>query len=323
MARVKGVRKKLSAELGFLIQPVRIRDALNLDADVYHIILNGVVRGKGEVRVGRELAINPGKVYGSIPGEKTREPAFGLEAVWIEPIQRDQARALGYTVVDPSTAIATHMNKVLRESAAELLSHDETQKLLDKLAAKYPKMVEELVPGKLSLGVVTRILQGLLQESVPIRDMRTVVEALTDASARSQDPEQLTALIRPKLGRMIVQSLTENRDTLSVLTLDPSLEQMIHNVVQQNGSATNVVLEPGLAEGLFGALRESAREMEEQGMPAVLVVSPAIRNWMSRFVRFRVNDLTVLSYSEIPDDQAVQVLRTVQAQPREAQVGQG
>lgn len=323
MARVKGVRKKLSAELGFLIQPVRIRDALNLDADAYHIILNGVVRGKGEVRVGRELAINPGKVYGSIPGEKTREPAFGLDAVWIEPVQRDQARALGYTVVDPSTAIATHMNKVLRESAAELLSHDETQKLLDKLAAKYPKMVEELVPGKLSLGVVTRILQGLLQESVPIRDMRTVVEALTDVSAKTQDPEQLTALIRPKLGRMIVQSLTENRDTLSVLTLDPALEQMIHNVVQQNGSSANVVLEPGLAEGLFGALRQSAREMEEQGMPAVLVVSPAIRNWMARFVRFRVHDLTVLSYSEIPDDQSVQVLHSVQAQPRDAQVGQG
>ncbi|MEY2620935.1 MAG: Flagellar biosynthesis protein FlhA, partial [Pseudomonadota bacterium] len=218
MARVKGVRKKLSAELGFLIQAVRIRDALNLEADTYHIILNGVVRGKGEVKVGRELAINPGKVYGKLNGEVTREPAFGLEAVWIEPIMRDQARALGYTVVDPSTTIATHLNKILRENASELLSHDETQKLLDKLAAKYPKMVEELVPGKLSLGVVTRTLQGLLQEGVPIRDMRTVVEALTEASARSQDPEQLTALIRPKLGRLIVQSLTETRDTLSVLT---------------------------------------------------------------------------------------------------------
>ena len=319
MSRVKGVRKKLSAELGFLVQPVRIRDALSLDADAYHIILNGVVRGKGEVRVGRELAINPGKVYGTVSGEKTREPAFGLEAVWIEPIQRDQARALGYTVVDPSTAIATHMNKVLRENASELLSHDETQKLLDKLAAKSPKMVEELVPGKLSLGVVTRTLQGLLQEGVPIRDMRTVVEALTDASGKTQDPEALTAMIRPKLGRMIVQSLIESRDTLSVLTLEPGLEQMIHNIVQQNGSAANVVLEPGLAEGLFTALRQNARDMEEGGMPAVLVVSPAIRNWMARAVRFRVNELTVLSYSEIPDDQSVQVVATVQATPRTEQ----
>lgn len=319
MARVKGVRKKLSAELGFLIQAVRIRDALNLEADTYHIILNGVVRGKGEVKVGRELAINPGKVYGKLNGEVTREPAFGLEAVWIEPIMRDQARALGYTVVDPSTTIATHLNKILRENASELLSHDETQKLLDKLAAKYPKMVEELVPGKLSLGVVTRTLQGLLQEGVPIRDMRTVVEALTEASARSQDPEQLTALIRPKLGRLIVQSLTETRDTLSVLTLEPSLEQMIHNVVQQNGGSANVVLEPSLADGLFSALRQNARDMEEKGIPAVLVVSPAIRNWMARAVRFRVSDLTVLSYSEIPDDQSVQVLASVTAQPRDSE----
>jgi len=316
MARVKGVRKKLSAELGFLVQPVRIRDALNLEPDTYHIVLNGVVRGRGEARVGRELAINPGKVYGQVEGQPTREPAFGLEAVWIEQSVRDQARALGYTVVDPSTAIATHINKVLRDSASELLSHDETQKLLDKLATRSPKLVEELVPGKLSLGAVTRTLQNLLQEGVPIRDMRTVVEALTEASARTQEPEQLTALIRPKLGRMIVQSLTENRETLSVLTLDPQLEQLLHNVLQQNPGNQAMVLEPSLAEGLFTALRQSARSMEEEGLPAVLVVSPAIRAWMSRSVRYRVSDLTVLSYSEIPDDQAVKVISTVQADPR-------
>jgi flagellar biosynthesis protein FlhA len=316
MTRVKGVRKKLSAELGFLVQPVRIRDALNLEPDAYQILLNGVVRGRGEVRVGRELAINPGKVYGKLDGQPTREPAFGLEAVWIEPLMCDQARALGYTVVDPSTAIATHLNKVLRDNASELLSHDETQKLLDKLAAKSPKLVEELVPGKLSLGVVTRTLQNLLQEGVPIRDMRSVAEALTEASARTQDPEQLTGLIRPKLGRMIVQSLLENRDTLSVMTLDPQLEQLLHNVLQQNGGNNGMVLEPGLAESLFTALRESAKEMEEQGLPAVLVVSPGIRPWMSRSVRYRVTDLTVMSYSEIPDDQSVKVISTVQAGPR-------
>jgi flagellar biosynthesis protein FlhA len=316
MARVKGVRKKLSAELGFLVQPVRIRDALNLEPDAYHIVLNGVVRGRGEVKVGRELAINPGKVYGKVEGQPTKEPAFGLEAVWIEPAWRDQARALGYTVVDPSTAIATHMNKVLRDSAHELLSHDEAQKLLDKLAAKSPKLVEELVPGKLSLGVVTRTLQNLLQESVPIRDMRTVVEALTEVSGRTQDPDQLAQLVRPKLGRMIVQGLLENRDTLSVLTLDPQLEQLLHNVLQQNNGSSGMVLEPSLAESLFTALRVSARTTEEQGFPAVLVVSPAIRPWMSKAVRFRVSDLTVLSYNEIPDDQPVKVINTVQADPR-------
>lgn len=316
MTRVKGVRKKLSAELGFLVQPVRIRDALNMEPDTYHIVLNGVVRGRGEVQVGRELAINPGKVYGKVDGTKTKEPAFGLEAVWIEPLQRDQARALGYTVVDPSTAIATHLNKVLRDNASELLSHDETQKLLDKLAAKSPKLVEDLVPGKLSLGVLTRTLQNLLQESVSIRDMRTVVEALAEVSGRTQDPDQLTTMIRPKLGRMIVQALLENRDTLSVLTLDPQLEQLLHNVQQQNQGAGGVVLEPSLAEGLFAALRASAKQVEEEGLPAVLVVSPSIRNWMSKAVRYRVSDLTVLSYSEIPDDQSVKVIHTVQAGPR-------
>ncbi|MEY4316498.1 MAG: Flagellar biosynthesis protein FlhA [Pseudomonadota bacterium] len=316
MTRVKGVRKKLSAELGFLVQPVRIRDDLNIDPDAYHIVLKGVVRGKGEVKVGRELAINPGQVYGQLEGIATREPAFGLEAVWIEPSQRDQARTLGYTVVDAATAISTHLNKVLRENASDLLSHDETQQLLDKLAAKSPKIVEDLVPGKLSLGILTRTLQNLLQESVSIRDMRTIAEALTEASTKTQDPEQLTAMVRPKLGRMIMQSLVDADNGLQVMTLEPSLEQLLHNVLQQSQPGQPVVMEPGLAEGLFAALREGARAVEDMGHPAVLVVSPLIRGWLSKAARFRVNDLTVLSYSEIPDDQAVKVIHTVDAKAR-------
>jgi len=313
MSRVKGVRKKLSAELGFLVQPVRIRDDLNIDPDSYHIVLKGVVRGKGEIKVGRELAINPGQVYGELQGIPTREPAFGLEAVWIEPSQRDVARTLGYTVVDSSTAIATHLNKVLRENAADLLSHDEVQQLLDKLSAKSPKLVEELVPGKLSLGVVTRVLQQLLSEGVSIRDMRSIVETLTEAAARSTDPEQLAASVRPKLGRMIMQALVDESNNLSVMTLEPGLEQLLHNVLQQSQPGQPVVLEPNLAENLFSSLREGARAMEEEGHAAVLVVSPLIRGWLSKAVRFRVNDLTVLSYSEIPDDQSVKVVHTVNA----------
>ncbi|MEY4470539.1 MAG: Flagellar biosynthesis protein FlhA [Pseudomonadota bacterium] len=317
MNRVKGVRKKLSAELGFLIQPVRIRDALNIDPDTYHIVLKGVVRGKGQVKVGRELAINPGQVYGTLEGQTTREPAFGLEAVWIEPSQRDHARALGYTVVDASTAVATHLNKVLRESAADLLSHDEVQQLMDKLAAKSPKLVEDLVPGKLSLGVLTRVLQNLLQESVSIRDMRSIAESLSEAAGRTQDPEALTSMVRPKLGRMIVQGLVSEKDnTLSVMTLDPGLEQLLHNVLQQSPAGQPMVMEPGLAERLFGALRGGARAVEEQGHAAVLVVSPTIRPWLSKAVRYRVNDLTLLSYSEIPDDQNVKVIHTVHAETR-------
>ena len=313
MSRVKGVRKKLSAELGFLVQPVRIRDDLNIDPDSYNIVLKGVVRGKGEVKVGRELAINPGQVYGQLEGIATREPAFGLEAVWIEPSQRDQARTLGYTVVDAATAISTHLNKVLRENAADLLSHDETQQLLDKLASKSPKIVEDLVPGKLSLGILTRTLQNLLQESVSIRDMRTIAEALTEASTRTQDPEQLTAIVRPKLGRMIMQNLIDGDNSLQVMTLEPTREQLLHNVLQQSQPGQPVVMEPSLAENLFAALREGSRAVEDMGHPAVLVVSPVIRGWLSKAARFRVNDLTVLSYSEIPDDQAVKVIHTVDA----------
>ncbi len=316
MARVKGVRKKLSVELGFLIQPVRIRDALNIDPDTYHIVLKGVIRGKGEIRVGREMAINPGQVYGALEGVACKEPAFGLDAVWIDPSQRDHARTLGYTVVDASTAVATHLNKVLRDNASDLLSHDEVQQLLDKLAAKSPKLVEDLVPGKLSLGVVTRTLQNVLGESVSIRDMRTIVEALSEACGRTQDPDQLTSIIRPKLGRMIVQGLVDAQNGLSVITLDPGLEQLLHNVLQQSGPNQNMVLEPGLAERLFSALREGARAVEEQGHPAVLVVSPAIRPWLSKAVRFRVTDLTILSYSEIPEDQMVKVIHTVHAESK-------
>jgi flagellar biosynthesis protein FlhA len=316
MARVKGVRKKLSVELGFLIQPVRIRDALNIDPDTYHIVLKGVIRGKGEIRVGREMAINPGQVYGALEGVACKEPAFGLDAVWIEPSQRDHARTLGYTVVDASTAVATHLNKVLRDNASDLLSHDEVQQLLDKLAAKSPKLVEDLVPGKLSLGVVTRTLQNVLGESVSIRDMRTIVEALSEACGRTQDPDQLTSIIRPKLGRMIVQGLVDAQNGLSVITLDPGLEQLLHNVLQQSGPNQNMVLEPGLAERLFSALRDGARAVEEQGHPAVLVVSPAIRPWLSKAVRFRVTDMTILSYSEIPEDQMVKVIHTVHAESK-------
>jgi flagellar biosynthesis protein FlhA len=317
MTRVKGVRKKLSAELGFLIQPVRIRDALSIDPDTYHVVLKGVVRGRGKIKVGREMAINPGQVYGPLEGTPTQEPAFGLEAVWIEPSQRDHARALGYTVVDAATAIATHLNKVLRDNAADLLSHDEVQQLLDKLSAKSPKLVEDLVPSKLSLGILTRTLQNLLNDSVSIRDMRTIVETLSEAAARTQDPEMLTELVRPRLGRMIVQALADEKNVLQVMTLDPGLEQLLHNVLQQQGSGPNVVMEPGLSERLFAALRQGAKDVEELGSAAVLVVSPAIRPWLSKAVRHRVSELIVLSYSEIPDDQAVKVIHTVHAEPKQ------
>ena len=319
LPRVKGVRKKLSAELGFLVQPIRIRDNLDLEPDVYNIVMNGVIRGKGEIKIGQELAINPGQVHGSLEGTPTKEPAFGLDAVWIDPAQRDYARTLGYTVVDPATAIATHLNTLLRNNASELISHDETQQLLDKVAERSPKLVEDLVPEKLSLATITKVLQNILDESVSVRDMRTILEVLSTESARTQDVEELTAAVRPKLGRMIVQGLVDVDDNLPVMTLNPALEQMLNNILQQSGSSQGLVIEPKLAESLISALAKNTREIEDQGSAAVLVVSPTLRPWLSKFIRHRLSDLTVLSYSEIPDDQAVDVVATIDVDPSNEQ----
>ena len=314
LSRVKGVRKKLSAELGFLIQPIRIRDNLDLQPEVYHLVINGVVRGKGEIKVGQELAINPGHVHAQLEGIPTKEPAFGLDAIWINPNQKDYARTLGYTVVDAATAIATHLNTLLRASASELISHDETQQLLDKVADKAPKLVEDLVPGKLPLSTITKTLQNILDEDIPLKDMRTILEVLSTVSSGTQDPDALTAAVRPRLGRMIVQSLVDIERTLPVITLDPGLEQMLHNVLQQSAENQGLVIEPSLAESLFSSLGEHSNKIENEGNPAVLVVSPSIRPWLAKIIRHRVRDLTVLSYNEIPDDQPIKVVATVENQ---------
>ena len=314
LTRVKGVRKKLSTELGFLVQPVRIRDNLDLEPNTYHLMVNGVVRGRGESHAGKELAINPGHVSTPLEGIATKEPAFGLEAYWIEPSQRDYARTLGYTVVDASTAIATHLNSILFQAAPELLGHDEVQQLLDKTAERSPKLIENLVPNKLSLATVTRVLQNLLRDGVSIRDMRTILEVLNEEGAKIQDSDELTALVRPKLGRMIVQSLVDMTEEMPVITLDPQLEQMLHNAVQQSHQTKTLTIDPELAESLFKSMRQETQKIEEQGKPAILVVSPAVRAWLANLARPRIPDLTILSYTEIPEDQAVNVIATVTAQ---------
>jgi len=318
LSRVKGVRKKLSTELGFLIQPVRIRDNLDLEPNTYHLLVNGVLRGRGQSYSGKELAINPGHITTPIDGIATKEPAFGLDAVWIEPSQRDRARTLGYTVVDPPTAIATHLNSLLYGTASELLGHDEVQQILDKTAERSPKLVENLVPGKLSLAVITRTLQNLLRDGVPIRDMRTIIEVLNEEGGKTQDPDDLTAMIRPKLGRMIVQSLVDISDDMPVMTLEPQLEQMLHNAVQQSQQSKTLTIDPELAEALFKSMRIEVQKIEDQGQPAILVVSPMIRPWLSNLVRPRIQDLTVLSYTEIPEDQSVNVVATISAQIEES-----
>ncbi|MBI5041598.1 MAG: flagellar biosynthesis protein FlhA, partial [Gammaproteobacteria bacterium] len=310
MERIKGVRKKLSQELGFLIQPVHIRDNLDLAPNAYRIALLGVPVGEAEVYPDREMAINPGQVFGTVPGIKSRDPAFGLEAVWIERDQHDNAQAMGYTVVDASTVVATHLSSLLQEHANELLGHEEVQQLLEALKKSQPKLVEDLVPKALPLGVVVKVLQNLLGERVPIRDMRTIAEALAEHASRTQDAGNLTSAARVALGRSIVQHINGMAPELPVIALEPALEQiLLHSI--QGGSEGGAGFEPGLADQMHRALVERAQQQEMQGKPAVLLVAPPIRQWLSRLVRHSIPALHVLAYNEVPDNKQIKVVSTV------------
>jgi flagellar biosynthesis protein FlhA len=310
MNRIKGVRKKLSQELGFLVQAVHILDNLDLAANAYRISLLGVPLGEAEVYPDRELAINPGTVYGSVSGIEAKDPAFGLDAVWVEPAQKDHAQTLGYTVVDASTVIATHLNQILQTHAHKLLGHEEVQQLLDLLARSAPKLVEGLVPNTLSLGVIVKVLQSLLEEGIPVRDMRTIAESLAEHGPKSQDPGALTAQVRVSLSRLIVQEIAGMASELPVMTLDPGLEQLL----QQSGAGEAVAglgFEPGMAERLHRALLQVSQQQELKGEPAVLLVSPTVRPGLARWTRHSIPSLRVLSYNEVPDNKQVRVVSTV------------
>ncbi len=310
MTRIKGVRKKLSQELGFLIPSVHIRDNLDLSPTAYRISLMGVTVGDAEIMPEKEMAINPGRVFGTLQGNVCKDPAFGLDAVWIEPSQRDQAQTLGYTVVDPGTVVATHLSHILQSNAHELLGYEEVQQLLENLAKIAPKLVEDLVPKTLPLGVVVKVLQNMLQERVPIRDIRTIAETLADYGGKSQDPDILTSAVRAALGRSIVHEINGVGVEIPVITLDPSLEQILHRSLQ-TASEGGAGLEPGLAEQMHKSLEESAQRMEMEGQAAVLLVSSFIRPWLSRFVRHSIPGLHVLAYNEIPQDRQIKVVSTV------------
>ena len=312
LARIRGIRKKLSSELGFLIQPIRIRDNLELTPNGYNIVINGAVRGAGEVMIGKELAINPGGISMPLEGSKTKEPAFGLDAYWIDRSQSDFAKTSGYTVVDPATAIATHMNSILKNNADELLGHDETQQLLDLIAEKSPKLVEDLVPNKLSVSTIMQVLKNLLQEGITLRDYRSIIDNLLAESMRTKDPSELTALIRPHLSRMIVQDIVNVNEELPIITLEQSLEQLLNNSIPDNSTSKDVLLEPKLIESLTDSIMREKLAAEESGFPAVLVVSPKIRAWLSKILRQRVGNLSVLAYTEVPEDQEIRVIGRVE-----------
>jgi flagellar biosynthesis protein FlhA len=309
LARIRGVRRKLSQELGFLVPAVHIRDNLELAPNAYRISLAGVAVGDGTVYPDRELAINPGRVFGKPPGIEVRDPAFGMEAIWIDPARREHAQTLGYTVVDASTVIATHISHVVQTHAHELLGHEETQQLLNGLAKTAPRLIEDLVPKVLPLGTIVRVLQGLLAERVPIRNIRTIIETLAEHASRTQDPAILQAQARIALARQIVQDIAGSGTELPVVTLEPDLEQLLQSSLGAGGG--NAALEPGLAERLAARLAETAQRQEAAGEAAVLMVAPALRATLARFARASVPGLHVLAWNEIPDNRRVRMIAAV------------
>ena len=311
LSRVRGIRKKLSAELGFLIQPIRIRDNLHLDPMSYNILLKGAVRGTGKLELGRELAINPGDISDPLNGVPTKEPAFGLDAYWIEQSQSDEAKTLGYTIVDNATVVATHLNSLLRSNSSDLLGHDETREILDKVATRSPKLIEDLIPDKLSVTTVMQVLKNILFESISIRDIHTILGTLLTESGKTQNPDELTELVRPRLGHLMLQEIIELGDTLNVITLDPKLEQMLISSITQSAKIGEVVIEPNLAEGLLDSVKKEKEDAENQGHPAVIVVAPPIRPWLARMIKQRFSEITILSYTEIPEDQKIKVFARI------------
>ena len=308
--RIKGVRKKLSQELGFLVPPVHIRDNLELDPNAYRITLMGVSTGESELKHGDELAINPGQVFGPIKGVETKDPAFGLDAVWIKPDQKDEAQSLGYTVVDSATVVATHISQLLTNSAALLLGHEEVQNLLDMLAKSHPRLVEGLVPDVLPLTVIVKVLQNLLNEGVAIRDMRSIVQTLVEYGPRSQDPDVLTAAVRISLRRLIVQDAVGMSSEIPVITLAPELEQMLHQSLQNAGDE-GAGIEPSLAERLQTSLNEAHQNQEMAGEPSILLTSGMLRTVLSRFVKYTIPGLRVMSYQEVPDERQIKIVSSV------------
>ncbi len=314
LGRIKGVRKKLSQDLGFLIPAVHIRDNLELLPSAYRITLMGVAIGEGEVFPDKFMAINPGQVFGQLDGVKTKDPAFGLEAVWIDEAKKDQAQTLGYTVVDPSTVVATHLNQIVQGHTHELLGHEEVQKWLDLLGDKSPKLVEELVPNTIGINQLLKVLQALLREQVPIRDMRTIAEALAAHGSKNSDTASLTAVARSALSRQIVQNIVGADPNLPVITLDPSLEQLLLQSVQQAqkaGTSDGAYIEPQLAEKINNALVQAAQKQEARGKPCVLLVAAPLRNTLYQFVRFNIPSMKVLAYNEVPDNKQITIEATV------------
>jgi flagellar biosynthesis protein FlhA len=306
LRRIRGIRKKFAQELGFLVPSVHIRDNLELSPNGYRISLKGVEVGHGDAYAGMFLAINPGRVLGTLPGTPTRDPAFGLAATWIESGLREQAQTMGYTVVDASTVVVTHLSNIIQTHAAELLGREEVQQLLDHLAKDSPKLVEDLVPKVLPLSTLQKVLQKLLEEGVHIRDMRTIIEVLAEHAPRNEDADELVAVVRVALGRAIIHQIFPGAAELQVIALEPGLEQVLLQATSAR-VAEGTGLEPGLAENLLRQAETAVQQQEQRGLPAVLLVPAPLRALMARFLRRALPQLKVISHAEVPDSKTIKV----------------
>jgi flagellar biosynthesis protein FlhA len=313
LKRIKGIRKKFAQEIGFLPPSVHIRDNLELRPSAYRITLKDVEMGVGEAFDGQFLAINPGVVSGTLPGNATTDPAFGLPAIWIEGGLRDQAQSFGYTVVDAGTVVATHLNHLMSMHAAELLGRSEVQQLIDHLVIEAPKLVEDLVPKLMTLAALQKVLQNLLIEGVHIRDMRTIIETLAEYAGQIQDTNELTALVRIALGRAIVQQIYPGSQELSVMALDNRLERLLTQAINAGGP-DGAGIEPGLADTLATQANLATRQQEQMGLPPVLIVPSSMRALLARFLRRAIPQLKVLSHAEIPDSKTIRVTSLVGGQ---------
>ncbi len=309
LRRIKGIRKKFTQDIGFLPPPVHIRDNLELRPNAYRITLKGVEIGSGDAYPQQFLAINPGSVTGPLAGMETRDPAFGLPAVWIDAGLREQAQIMGYTVVDPSTVVATHLSNLINTRAAELLGRQEVQQLLDHLAKTAPKLVEDLVPKTLPLGTVQKVLQNLLDEGMHIRDMRTIVETLADNAPRIPDAFQLTSLVRVALGPAIVQQFYPSAHELQVIGMDKELEHVLMQAMQ--ASQNGIGIEPGLADTVLNESRAAVQRQEQMGLPTVMLVPAQLRDLLARFLKRAVPNLRVISHDEVPDFKTIRVTSMV------------
>jgi len=307
LRRIRGIRKKIAQELGFLVPAVHIRDNLEIRPNAYRILLKGVEIGTGEAFIGQYLAINPGRVSGDVQGTPTTDPAFGLPAVWIDASRRDEAQMLGYTVVDASTVVATHLSNLLQQHASELLGREEVQQLIEHQAKESPKLIEDLVPKVVPVGVLQKVLQRLLADGIHIRDVRSIIETLADHIAVTQDADELTSAVRTALSRAIVQQLFPGETELALITLEPALENVLTQAVQSRGGG----LEPGLAENLLASAAQQAEQVEQQGYNPVLLTPPALRPLLARFLRRPLPHLRVISHNEIPDNKTIRIVGVV------------